>query len=81
MGDMRTFVLRAVVNAVALWAAASLVDGVHLGETGTVRRLAGVLNVRFSIDAFFWDAVLAALIVTLISWALGVLVPDHASRR
>jgi putative membrane protein len=38
--------------------------------------LAGVLGVGFHVQHFFWDAVLGALIVTLVSMVLGVLRRD-----
>lgn len=34
------------------------------------------LGLAFSIDDFFWDAIGAALIVTLVSWALSVVLPE-----
>lgn len=124
------FLLRVLVNGVALWVAAYLVDGIHLAErdTGTgstlltvglvalvfglvnaiVRPialvlslpllvvtlglftfivnalmlvltawLADVVTLDFRIDTFFWDAVLGALIITVISWLLSVVVPTR----
>lgn len=37
--------------------------------------LAGVFSLDFSVDAFFWDAVLGALIITVVSFLLSVVVP------
>lgn len=34
------------------------------------------LGLAFTIDEFFWDAVLAAVVITLVSWILSVLLPD-----
>ena len=34
------------------------------------------LGLAFTIDEFFWDAVLAAVIITLVSWVLNVVLPD-----
>ena len=34
------------------------------------------LGLSFSIDEFFWDAVLAAVVITLVSWVLSVVLPD-----
>lgn len=38
--------------------------------------LSGPLGIDFTIDAFFWDAVMAAVVMTLVSWALSVVLPD-----
>ena len=38
--------------------------------------LAGWLHLPFHIDAFFWDAVLGALIITFVSLLLNILLPD-----
>ena len=123
------FLLKTVVNGVALWVAALLVDGISLGEddpdTTTrvltillVALLFGVINavvkpiasvlafpaivltlglftliinaamlwltswasgplgLDFSVDSFFWDAVIGGIIVTLVSMVLNVVVPD-----
>ena len=34
------------------------------------------LDLSFTIDEFFWDAVFGALIITLVSWLLNVFLPD-----
>jgi putative membrane protein len=34
------------------------------------------LNLSFTIDEFFWDAVFGALIITLVSWVLNVILPE-----
>jgi putative membrane protein len=39
--------------------------------------LAGPLGLSFHIDDFFWDAVLAALVITVVSWAINVILPDR----
>ncbi len=38
--------------------------------------IADPLGLSFTIDDFFWDAVLGALIITIVSMALNVLLPD-----
>ena len=39
--------------------------------------LAGWLHLDFHVDAFFWDAVFGALIITFVSLLLNVLIPDN----
>ncbi|WP_068402107.1 phage holin family protein [Kribbia dieselivorans] len=124
---MTTFIFRVIVNAVALWVAALLVKGIHLGAGTTestvwtaliVALVFGVVNalikpivsffafplvvltiglftfivnafmlqitewiadplgLNFTIDHFWWDAVWGAVIITLVSWALSMFVPD-----
>lgn len=126
---MRNFLVKTGINAIALWVAAYVVSGVHLGTEGArwtsqvvtivlVALIFGVVNavlapicrflsfpalvltlglftfivnafllqvtewistplgLSFSIDAFFWDAVTAAVVITLVSWALSVILPD-----
>ncbi len=34
------------------------------------------IGLSFRIDAFFWDAVFAAIVITLVSWVLSVILPD-----
>jgi putative membrane protein len=34
------------------------------------------LNLDFTIDEFFWDAVLAAVVITFVSWVLNLVLPD-----
>jgi len=44
--------------------------------------LAGVLNLSFHVDNFFWDAILGALIITVVASILNAIVPDpDRSRR
>ena len=38
--------------------------------------IADPLGLFFSIDRFFWDAVLAAVVITFVSWVLNVVLPD-----
>ena len=37
--------------------------------------IAGVLDVPFHVDGFFWEAVLGALVVSFVSWLLNLLLP------
>ncbi len=37
--------------------------------------LAGPLGLDFHIQNFFWDAVMGAVIITIVSWAVSVLLP------
>ena len=39
--------------------------------------LSGWLDLTFSIDLFFWDAVFGAIIITLVSWVLNVVLPEN----
>ena len=44
--------------------------------------LAGALNLDFHVDSFFWDAILGALIITVVASILNAIVPDpDRSRR
>ena len=44
--------------------------------------LAGILNLSFHVDSFFWDAILGALIITVVASILNAIVPDpDRSRR
>lgn len=127
---MLNFVIRVASNALALWLAAEIVTGVHLGDPGrdwqgqvliiaVIALIFGVVNaiikpiasvlafpavvltlglftfvvnaamleitawlsdifgLPFSIDHFFWDAVFAAVIITLVSWALNTVLPEE----
>ena len=126
---MKNFVHKTAINAVALWVAAFVVSGIHLGADGKpwtsklvtivlVALLFGLVNailgpiarflsfparvltlglftfvvnafllqvtewisdplgLAFTIDKFFWDAVFAAVVITLVSWVLSVILPD-----
>ncbi|MFI7585944.1 phage holin family protein [Spongisporangium articulatum] len=120
--------IKIVVNAVAIWVAAQLLDGVQLAESGStsdkvvtvlvvgaifglvnavikpivqifsfpfyiltlglfalvvnalmlelVAWLADRFDLAFSIDDFFWSAILAAIIVSLVSMALNLVLSD-----
>lgn len=133
MGLLWEFVVKTVVNGVALWLAATVVAGIHFGQspewTGTATTvavvavvfgllntvikpvlkfftlpliwltlglfslvinalmlqltswLAGQLGLAFRVDRFFWDAVLGALVVTVVSILLSAVIPDPARRR
>ena len=126
---MQNMLIKVGVNAVALWIAALVVDGLRLGEDADklsnrlltivlVAAVFGVVNavvkpiakflsfpaivltlglftfivnafmlqitewiadsvgLDFSIDHFFWNAVMAALVITLVSMVLNVVMPD-----
>lgn len=126
---MISFAIKVVVNAVAIWVATVLLDGVQVagGESSTSSRvltylfiglLFGIVNafvkpvvkvlsfpfyiltlglftfvvnalmleltawlsghtrLSLQIDHFWWDAVLAALVVTVVSMVLNAVLPD-----
>ncbi|CCH79789.1 conserved membrane hypothetical protein [Nostocoides japonicum T1-X7] len=130
---MSNFLVKVGVNAVALWVAALVVSGVHLGENAdktstriltiivvaaifglvnaVVKPIATILSIPvivltlglftfvvnafmlqitewiaqplgldFTIDSFFWSAVFAAVVITLVSLLLNMLLPDHERR-
>lgn len=127
---MQNMLIKVGVNAVALWVAALVVDGVRLGEdadklstrlltillvavifgvvNALVKPIAKVLsfpaivltlglftfivnafmlqitewvcdalNLDFTIDHFFWNAVMAALVITLVSMVLNFVLPEN----
>jgi putative membrane protein len=130
IGGVKNFLIRVVVNGVALVVAAWIVDGVHLGEGGSastteniitivlVALVFGVVNafvkplvkllslpfvlltlglflivvnafmlqlvewfsdwvgLAFTIDQFWWDAIWAAIIISVVSWVLNLILPD-----
>ena len=126
---MRTIAIKIAVNGVALWVAALVIPGIHLGEDadqlGTslltivlVALLFGVINtfvkpivmlfslpfiiltlglftfvvnalmleltsglsraigLDFDVEHFFWDSVLGAIVITLVSMILNLILPD-----
>lgn len=126
---MTNFLIRTGVNAIALWVAAALIDGIVLAEDGTtfasqfatialVALIFGVVNavvkpiatflafpaiiltlglftfvvnafllqltewiaeplgLSFVITEFWWDAVLGALVITLVSMILNWVLPE-----
>jgi putative membrane protein len=126
---MKSFVIRVLVNGVALWVAAFFVKGIHLadGAVSTTSQIitilwvalifgllnalikpiltilslpvivltlglftlivnaamleltswfAGQFNLDFHVDQFFWDAVIGALIITVVSMILNAVLPD-----
>jgi putative membrane protein len=126
---MKSFVIRVLVNGVALWVAAALIQGIHLADNHTstgsqivtilwVAVIFGLLNalikpiltilslpviiltlglftlivnaamlqltswfagkfsLDFHVDQFFWDAVLGAIIITIVSMLLNAILPD-----
>ncbi|HQW75190.1 MAG TPA: phage holin family protein [Ornithinibacter sp.] len=38
--------------------------------------VSGWLDLSFSIENFFWDAIFGAIIITLVSWVLNVVLPE-----
>lgn len=120
--------VQVIVNGLAIWVAAALLDGVRLADTGTPGRkvvtvllvgaifgavnavvkpvvqflalpaivltlglfllvvnalmlelvswIAGQLDLAFEVGDFFWSAIAAAVIVSLVSLALNLLLPD-----
>lgn len=127
-GPMQNILIKLGVNAVGLWVAALVVQGVHLGENATLSKrlltillvaalfgivntivkpiakvlafpaivltlglftfvvnafmlqitewLCAWLNLAFTVDHFFWNAVFAALVITLVSMVLNFVLPD-----
>ena len=126
---MKNFLIRVVVNGLALWVAALVVPGVNLatGDSSWTTKAVTIvfvalvfglinafikpivklfslpfiiltlglftflvnafmlqitewicdwLDLDFSIDHFFWDAVFAAVVITLVSWVLNLVLPD-----
>lgn len=126
---MKSFAVKTAVNALALWVAALVVAGIHLGEDadrlstrlltivlvallfGVVNAvvkpvatffsfpfivltlglftlvinalmleltswLSGALGLDFDVERFFWDSVLGAIVITLVSMLLNLLLPD-----
>jgi putative membrane protein len=110
-------IVRIAINAIALWAAASLLDGIELSSEWTsvliVAVVFGLVNalikpitklVTFPINVLtlglftlvvnalmlqitdfftsgfevtgFWTAVLGGVVVSLVSWALSIFLPD-----
>ncbi len=127
---MNRFLVKTVINAVALWIAAVLVSGIRLAEEqssvaervftiivvalvfGIVNALlkpiatalafpfivltlglftivinafmlqvtdwlAEPLGLSFSIGSFFWDAIMGAIIISIVSMALNFVIPDE----
>ena len=125
-----SFVIKVVVNAVAIWVATLLVPGIEVGggdgdtaaqvlTFGLVGLLFGLVNavvkpivklvafplyvltlglftfvvnafmlqitswiagatpLTFSIDEFFWTAILGAVVVTIVSLVLNLVIPDR----
>ncbi|MEP7192270.1 MAG: phage holin family protein [Actinomycetota bacterium] len=126
---MKSFVIRVLLNGVALWVAAALIQGIHLADNrastssqlvtilwvavifGLLNALikpiltifslpfiiltlglftlivnaamlqltswsAGKFSLDFHVDQFFWDAVLGAIIITIVSMILNAILPD-----
>lgn len=126
---MKSIAIKIAVNAIALWVAALVVPGIHLGEDadrlstrlltillvavlfGLVNAvvkpvakffsfpliiltlglftlvinalmleltsgLSQSLNLDFDVERFFWDSVLGAVVITLVSMVLNLILPD-----
>lgn len=43
--------------------------------------LAGVVGLDFHVDSFFWDAVLGAMIISVVGIVLDLVLPDRLERR
>jgi putative membrane protein len=128
MGWLGNVVVKTIINGLALYLAAYIVPGIHLGEQGDTARtivtillvavIFGVINailkplvkllslpvivltlglfllvinalmlqltswvcsqldLAFHIDHFFWDAILGALIITVVASVLNAVIPD-----
>jgi putative membrane protein len=125
--------VRIVVNGLALWLAAVIVPGIHIGEQGDTSHtvttvlvvavifgivnailkpiltvlslpfivvtlglfllvvnaimlqltswISGNLDLAFHVDHFWWDAVVGALIITIVASVLNALLPDRDRAR
>lgn len=123
-----SFLIKVLVNGVALWIASLLIDGITFPDDGDTTRLlltigavalvfgvlnavirpilfilslpvliltlglftfilnaimlaltswvADLVNLSFTVEAFWWDAVLGALIITIVSLILNAVLPD-----
>lgn len=123
---MLSFLVRLIVNGLALWVATEFVDGVNITTSDTTDKvktllivalifglvnsflkpvlkvltlplfvltlglftfivnafllwltsqIADVFDIPFVVDSFLWAAVLGALVVSVVSWLLNVLLP------
>lgn len=128
--SMKSFAIKVLVNGIALWVAALLVSGIHLGSSaastssqlvtllwvavifGLINMLikpvmtilslpaiiltlglftlivnaamleltswfAGQFSLDFHVDEFFWDAVLGAIVITIVSMLVNLVIPDR----
>jgi putative membrane protein len=126
---MRSIAIKIAVNGIALWVAALVIPGIHLGENADqlsnrlitillVAVLFGLINafikpiatffsfpfivltlglftlvvnalmleitsglshalgLDFDVEHFFWDSVLGAIVITLVSMVLNLILPD-----
>ena len=78
-------VLRPIIKTVGcafyvltLGLVAVLVNGALFWLTGWI---AGKLDLPFAVEDFFWDAILGALLVGVVSWLLNAVVPDGSKGR
>jgi putative membrane protein len=127
------WLLKIVINGLALYLAAVIVPGIHIGEQGNTSStlvtvlvvavifgivnavlkpiltilslpfivftlglfllvvnaillqltswISGSLDLAFHVDHFFWDAVIGALIITVVASVLNAVVPDRDRAR
>jgi putative membrane protein len=132
MPGMR-WLLKIVINGLALWLAALIVPGIHIGEQGSTSStlvtvllvafifgivnvvvkpiltilslpfivftlglfllvvnalllqltswISGLLDLSFHVDNFFWDAIIGALIITVVASILNAVLPDRDRSR
>lgn len=125
--------VKIVVNGLAVWLAAAILPGIHIGEQGDTSRtiatvlivgaifgvvnavvkplltllslpvivitlglfllivnaamlqltswIAGSFDLSFHVDNFFWDAVIGALIITIVASILNAVIPDRDRAR
>jgi putative membrane protein len=126
---MRSFVIKVFANGVALWVAAYLIKGIHLGQEDAVTKdqivrvllvavifglvnalikpvlhffampailltlglftlivnaamleltswFAGKVDLAFTVDQFFWDAVIGSVIISVVAMILNLVLPD-----
>lgn len=123
---MKSLLIKIVVNALAIWVATAVIDGIDVGGSGTdkavtllivgalfglvnalikpvvklfalpllvlslglfsfvinalmleiVALVSGSFGINFTIDHFFWTAILAAIVVTFVSMVLNLVLPD-----
>ncbi len=133
MNWLGNVLVKTVINGLALWLAAAIVPGIHIGGTGNTSRsiltifvvalifglvnavlkpiltivslpfviltlglfllvvnallleltswLAGGLDLAFHVDSFWWDAIVGALIISVVASILNAVLPEPARSR